>query len=64
MDQEVVQCYALNDEKDRERRRKNEGAEGGINVAREGGADGGRLTRRQIKLVPVATAAPRQKKLS
>jgi len=37
MDKEVVQGYALNeDEKDRETRR----AEGGVNVAREGGAGG------------------------
>jgi len=63
MDQEVVQRYARNDGKDRERRRENEGAEVSVNVAREGGADGGRLTRRQIKLVPVATATPRQQKL-
>ena len=41
MDKEVVQRYALNeDEKDRGRRRKNEGAEGGVNVVREGEADG------------------------
>jgi len=41
MDKEVVQGYALNeDEKDRETRRKNEGAEGGVNVTTEGGAGG------------------------
>ena len=41
MDKEVVQCYALKEgEKDRERRRENEGAEGGVNMAREGEADG------------------------